>query len=193
MSTFSFSYKSCVKRFREVVLRQIGRQKWKMCLLRNRGEFSETSLSCHGERLLKRSIAFRETDFALISPWILQVKKKKEEEEEEEEEGGGGKKGREKEECHTRQKIVNRKEWQARKRSKKKKKKDHFTMSQTEIGSSFLKMETCENAVSSKDERSHEKFFFKIYNFTIYETGKRTCNSFRQIKLPSRMDIARNG
>lgn len=48
-----------------------------MCLLRNRGEFSETSLSCHGERLLKRSIAFRETDFALISRWILQVKKRR--------------------------------------------------------------------------------------------------------------------
>lgn len=40
-------------------------------------------------------------------------------------------------------------------------KKNHFTMSRTEIGSSFLKMETCENAVSSKDERSHEKFFLR--------------------------------
>ena len=67
-----------------------------MCLLRNRGEFSETSLSCHGERLLKRSIAFRETDFALISRWILQVKKKKKkkkkEKKKEEEEKKGEKK-----------------------------------------------------------------------------------------------------
>lgn len=36
-----------------------------------------------------------------------------------------------------------------------------FKKKRTEIGSSFLKMETCENAVSSKDERSHEKFFLR--------------------------------
>ena len=162
-----------------------------MCLLRNRGEFSETSLSCHGERLLKRSIAFRETDFALISRWILQVKKKRRRRRRRRKRRRRKKRERKRRMSHSLENCEQ--EGMASEKAFKKKKKDHFTMSQTEIGSSFLKMETCENAVSSKDERSHEKFFFKIYNFTIYETGKRTCNSFRQIKLPSRMDIAGNG